>query len=857
MKDIESIKSNLEKEDLEKYDCFQKIKEKLDTNGENEFPFDDGKVLIAGEDFIYKKGEGSKIYFFKNSRILFFTNKELKIIKKPYFIHDEKSYDEAITNSKIKNGILTDGDEDQKDKKNAKDETDLKSNKSQSSSSSIESLDIRDILKTSHNYIEEPEKIQIKQIFSETNFKQRFNSDKIENLDFNFKYLKGNYVKNDIDFIKEQNKWYGELQEIKSNKEKSYCFLFGPGGIGKTTLLLKYLNYEEIPRLYFSLKLMTKPNNFNNKKWKKMSLFETIYTFNKIEEMNNFSKTNLDDITDTSNLMEFIFSYIKFIFDFYSKNKIKKKIFIIIDDYNQELFDKDNIIEKIINYIKDNKKKLFLFIIGQGQYINKKLYQYLTNRNEDFLGALWNLSIENETTKQKNILKLPRYYYEYKNLLTTINVNDTIEKSILNEFKQIKLKSFFLLNKFKNTFINIEELKDEFTSIPFEFLVIEKNKDIDDNTIIRFKFHLEEYQKLFDNSIKGLLKIDNLMNKMELFKDESAGKDGIDFEDLIVEQLWNNTFDFINFPENNKLKVKEIYALKNNINDYQENIQISNPIIIRQTIFKGKYYDLLLVIEQNGKKYALFIQIGLNKTGIEINTYLNNLTKYSEQYVNGIKKLLKLEKEKQEINIGFLLIFDYEHQKKILEKKSKSSGVGYCLEKNIDFLIYKDFKLFKNIEDINPIKSIEITDKTLIFEYEEKKMNSNIDIIREKFTELCNTISLDENTNQIISLTEKEKISILNYIKNEYNQEFSDLNFSINIAEDLEGFSNFGIIDTNNFNAVNIFYNETSKYFSYNNIYHKITGEKITKIDINKINDSEKKYNWDRYFLQNKRKRNP
>ena len=71
MKDIESIKSNSEKEDLEKYDCFQKIKEKLDTNGENEFPFDDGKVLIAGEDFIYKKGEGSKIYFFKNSRILF------------------------------------------------------------------------------------------------------------------------------------------------------------------------------------------------------------------------------------------------------------------------------------------------------------------------------------------------------------------------------------------------------------------------------------------------------------------------------------------------------------------------------------------------------------------------------------------------------------------------------------------------------------------------------------------------------------------------------------------------------------------------------------------------------------------
>ena len=854
MEDIEAIKINLENEDIEYYEYFQKIKKQLDTNGKNEFSFGKGKVLMAGENFIYKKEDGKKIYFFKNSRILFFSNKEKKIIKKPYFIHDEKSFNDALKNTCIKNGILTDGNESQNDKKNTNDENDLKSNESQSSSSSIESLDVNDILKTSHNYIEEPEQIHIKEILSETNFIQRFNCDKIANLDFNFKYLKENYVKNAIDYIEAQNKWYEELIQIKLNKEKAYCFLFGPKGIGKTTLLLKYLNYEEIPRLYFSLKLMTKPNNFNNKKWKKIALFETIYTFNQIEEMTNFSDTNLDDINDTSNLMEFIYSYIKYIFDFYSKNNIKKKIFVIIDDYNQELFDKDNIIEKIINFIQDKKRNLFLFIIGQGQYINKKLYQYLTNRNEDFLGVYWNLSIENETTKNNNILKLPCYYYAYKNLLTKINVNDTIEKNILNEFKQIKLKSFFILNKFKNIFINIKELKDEFINIPFEFLVIEKNKDIDDNIMIRFKFNLEYYQKIFDDSIKGLLKIDNLMNKMELFKAENTGKDGIDFEDLIVEQLWNNTFDFINFPENNKLKVKEIYSLKNDINDCQENIIISKPIIIRQTIFKGKYYDLLIVIEQNGKIFAVFIQIGLNKTGNEINIYLNNLIKYSKQYEKGIKKFLNIEKEEQEINIGFLLIFDFEHQKKILEKNSKSSGVGYCLENNIDFLIYKDFKLFKNIDDSNPIKNFEITDKTLIFEYEDIKINSVIDIIREKFTELCSTISIDKNTNQILSLTEKEMNSILNYIKNEYKQEFSDLNLIINIAKDFEGFSNFGIIDTDNFNQINVFYNENSKYFFYNNAYHIINGETIKKVDMNKNN--KKKYNWDLYLLKKKRKRN-
>ena len=201
------------------------------------------------------------------------------------------------------------------------------------------------------------------------------------------------------------------------------------------------------------------------------------------------------------------------------------------------------------------------------------------------------------------------------------------------------------------------------------------------------------------------MKIDNLKNEKILFTDENSLKDGINFEHLIVEQLWNNTFDCLTFPENNKLKVKEIFELKNN-KEIKNNLISSEPIIIRQTIFEGKFYDFLLIINQNGKKCAIFFQIGINKTGNQINYYINNLIKNSEKYKLGIENLINNKID----SLGFMLIFDYEYQKKFNQKNNiKSEGIGFCDNNNIDYLIYKDFQLFKTMEDILPIDHIEIT----------------------------------------------------------------------------------------------------------------------------------------------------
>jgi hypothetical protein len=238
-----------------------------------------------------------------------------------------------------------------------------------------------------------------------------------------------------------------------------------------------------------------------------------------------------------------------------------------------------------------------------------------------------------------------------------------------------------------------------------EYLTIDRYLVKDNNILLNLSFNSEIYKTVFDSTIRGLLKIDYLKTKTIIFKEDNKEKNGIDFEDLIIEQFWNNSFNFLFFPDNNKLIVEEIFNLKYNKNDIRNDLYIKYPIIIRQKVFKGKYYDLLFILNINDKLYAIFIQIGLSKKEYEINTSLKNLIDNEENYKEGIKNLINHNIDE----IGFLLIFDYNHQKTLLEKNNKSDGVGFCDENEIDFLIYKDFNLYKEVNANQPIKSINVT----------------------------------------------------------------------------------------------------------------------------------------------------
>ena len=844
MDDESMVTKKLDNESLNDYNIYKDISNIFENKRLIFFKYKDGEIIYLCQKFEYSLNNGQIKEFYNNSKIIYFTNKNEDIIRKPFFIHDKTSLDEALKKTKIKNGILKHDkienlkNQEKNDINKPSDSPD--STKSKSSIYSVNNYDIEYILNSNFNLIKEVDGIGVKLILNEKRFNNRFDINLISDLDFNFKYIKEDYIKNKIDYFNSINDYLNELKTLVSeNNTKSYCYIFGPRGIGKTTMLLIYLNFSEIPRLYFSLKIMSKID-FKKRRLKKYALMETIYIFDDLAQMNKFSEIKIDEISDSSDLLEFILNYIQTIMPFFLKEKKKrKKIWIIIDDYNKDLYDSDNIIEKIIAYIYLNHKNLFLCILGDGKYINEKYYQYYSNKLTNYFAIYWNNSIINNISQKNKILTLPKYYYKYKDS-KDINYEKLIQENLSEEFKKINLNFLLFLSKIINSNINIENFKDELINLPLEYLTIDRYLTEDNNILLNLSFNSEIYKTAFDSTIIGLLKIDYLKTKTIIFKEDNKEINGIDFEDLIIEQFWNNTFKFLDFPDNNKLIVEDIFKLKNNKNNIGNDINIKKPIIIRQKNFNGKYYDLLFILNINDKIYAIFIQIGLSKKGKDINNYLKNLIDDEKNYKEGIKTLINHNIDE----IGFLLIFNYKHQNDLLEKNNKSDGVGFCEKYDIDFLIYKDFNLFKNVNDIESIKSFEVTKKTLIKNdiTDENEITSEIDS-KKKFYKLISDISRYNNSEPLYPLNEKEKKLFFKHIKNNYDE--------LNFLFSLKNYNEKGRIIPNNFEQINVFKDKEDKYFYYNEKIFKITDNKLEIIKKRK----NKNNNMDIYFLNKKIKR--
>ena len=89
-------------------------------------------------------------------------------------------------------------------------------------------------------------------------------------------------------------------------------------------------------------------------------------------------------------------------------------------------------------------------------------------------------------------------------------------------------------------------------------------------------------------------------------------------------------------------------------------------------------------------------------------------------------------------------------------------------------------------------------------------------------------------------------------IKFQVKIDFSYLKFALNISKAYSGFGNFGAIEKNNEEMVNIFQAKKTKFISYNNsIVEMDNFQEINEKEIEKSND--KKFVWDLYFLNKKR----
>ena len=295
-----------------------------------------------------------------------------------------------------------------------------------------------------------------------------------------------------------------------------------------------------------------------------------------------------------------------------------------------------------------------------------------------------------------------------------------------------------------------------------------------------------------------------------------------------------------------------IYDLQNEKNEeikQEINVNINEPIIIKQNNFYSKYYDLLLILNKNGKKYAIFISIGLNKTGNEINTYLKDLENNGEIYKEGINVLIGYKIDE----IGFMLIFENQHQAELLEESIKNEGVLFCKINDLDYLIYKDFNLVMEVDDDEPIKSFDVRKSTLIYVNNKKEKENGVDInlIIDNFSKFFKDLATKEDSEPETPLSEEEKSIILDFIKNNYKADYDEFCFGFSISDKKgKGVCDFGRINYNNFNQINVFINQTSRYFYYNNELFKIANRKIEKIN---QKNTDEELNWDIYFLKKKR----
>ena len=196
-----------------------------------------------------------------------------------------------------------------------------------------------------------------------------------------------------------------------------------------------------------------------------------------------------------------------------------------------------------------------------------------------------------------------------------------------------------------------------------------------------------------------------------------------------------------------------------------------------------------------------------------------------------------------------MLIFDYDKQKILKEKNIYSEGIGFCLENNIYFLLYKNFKLYEDLDSEDPITSINI-DKSLVTE---EKEIQGIDLFRENYLQYCREMA---NKNEIpcINIDKPLEKTILDFINNKYNKHFDYLNFIINLGNNIEGKLNFGYF-WDIFDQLKINRKGKNKYIFYKNDIFKIKNNNTIEI----ANENEKElflkttFESDLYFLQKKR----
>ena len=490
---------------------------------------------------------------------------------------------------------------------------------------------------------------------------------------------------------------------LKDEKEKNKLFwLSGGKKIGKTITIkfsIKYSNF-----FYFNFKIIKSKNHSSD--IKKIIFRECMSLFND-NTYNNFYEffKKIESIRGyKNNIFDLLLKYCEYI----NNDKNIYNPTIVLDDYDDIYMDENEIMnENIINSLLKFSKLKYI-ICGNGKLINNLVLTSLTGINDYYKFNSYNYVIlyYNDFEIKINNKKVTNLLYEMDKKKCEEEFKRYFEKKYNNNKNELLLKliTFEELIRMNYEF----KLNDNFLNeLPIQFFKIIYNKE---KNIFYVNYLYEEEINTSNQEIQSLVtkKAEININLDEHLRKLSKLEECI-FERLIILSIETNSFLKNMFiPNENIIKVEEIYNINENNIDKKENIIDNCPILIKQNK-EGAYYDFALIIEKDKKIYGILIQVGLNKKRTDISTIFSYTSLNYETLIKGLNKLIGK-------NIDFLsllFIFNKEKQDNLLKqikdnKKNKIKqyiyiGKEYTKEFFIPYLEFsnknKQLYLEKNIID--------------------------------------------------------------------------------------------------------------------------------------------------------------
>ena len=785
------------------------------------FPFDN---------VIYNKRQ---YILFKQSRIIkFYTKFQKKLIyKESHFIYSPEYFKQILEKLNVYKFIVITENSNLDDSNTSVD--DYKSAFSDTNINNILIYSVSNIL-TEENL----SKKLIKDI--------AFSNFKIKELSLNSQKYFPETVENIFIKSKIISNYLSDLSTFANLKDNIILYLLGVKGCSKTTLLLIFvqtlLNLDQnqnIGCMYFNINYM---KNLSLTETKKVLLKEALYLISNPTELNKFKSCH--PFKNNIKIQEPIYTVKLFIEDIisnYDKIFMNSKLIIFIIDNFYINNEKESIcLKDIIKFFQISKLNIKLIISGSGKFFNKKIRNHFLNKDIKRESVIYmnNSDFGFPIIHYEEIQNAPLYYFLYnpeKELYSNFKERMIIkEKEYLKNYNFQILYYSFDINKLTITLEQLETF-DIYDSLPDYFNIVCKDNNI------KFEINNQIFLEAIQETIQFMVQ-NNLYKNIIIEKQLPETSCGYAEEFLITLLLRYNKIKVKNLNDFKYVeKVQEIYNFnKNSLINF--NKDYSGNILITQK-YNGRNYDLLAIVTINGVDYAIFIQIGVDKTEIQIQTIKDELTKNYKNYIYNLNKTYN----KDITYINLLFIFDDKKQQPLMNKAGdKSCGSKICEAMNIDYLWYStennDLFFIKYVPKLynKKIPLTEYIPGKFLLSSENKNSIKN------------GKINVDFELRPIYQLTKEQESKINNIIGKEY--EFSSIlgkNFQIMFPK--ESIINYvSIISETETPYVHIFSTEQNKgiYIYYNGKTFKIN--KNPKI----FDDSDfGNYNfvtWDIYKLRKK-----